>query len=147
MELDLDITDVKWASEFFKKIDFLSQLSDAEITSLIYKTRKMQCKTGKTILFKGEFANRLFIIEKGKVGIFISKEGKKEKVAELPANNYFGEISLVHPVPASATVVAEADSDILVIDKDDLDELLKNNPSALETIHRKIEERTPPKIT
>lgn len=139
MELELDILDIKWAKEFFKKIDFLSQLSDEDLTALIYKTRKINFKTGKTVLFQGEFSNRLFIVEKGKVGIFISKEGKKEKVAELAENCYFGEISLISPVPASATVVAEVNSEILVIDKKNLDELFQNNSAALDVIHKKIQ--------
>ena len=141
MELELDITDIKWAKEFFKKTDFLSQLSDQELTALVYKTRKTNFKTGKIILFQGEFSNRLFIVKKGKVGIFVAKEGKKERVAELSDNNYFGEVSLIHPVPASATVITETDSDILAIDKEDLDELFKNNPTAIDTIHKKIESR------
>ena len=62
MEYELDTRDIKWAKEFFKKIDFLFPLADTEIDSLIKKTRKMQCVQGKTILFQGEFANRLFII-------------------------------------------------------------------------------------
>ena len=70
-----------------------------------------------------------------------TKEAKKEKVAELAENNYFGEISLISPVPASATVTAEVDSDILVIDKENLDELFVTNPVALNIIHKKIEER------
>jgi CRP-like cAMP-binding protein len=141
MEAELDSLDIKWAKEFFKKIDFLSQLTEQELTALIYKTRKINFKTGKTILFQGEFSNRLFIVEKGKVGIFISKEAKKEKVAELTENNYFGEISLVQPVPASATVTAEDESDILIIDKENLDELFATNPAALEIIHKKIQQR------
>lgn len=142
MEFELDVLDIKWAKEFFKKIDFLSQLTEQELTALIYKTRKINFKTGKTILFQGEFSNRLFIVEKGRVGIYISKEGKKEKVAELTENHYFGEVSLVHPVPASAAVTAEDDSDILVIDKENLDELFRTNPAALDVIHKKIEERS-----
>ncbi|MBI5573977.1 MAG: cyclic nucleotide-binding domain-containing protein [Elusimicrobia bacterium] len=141
MEFELDILDIKWAKEFFKKIDFLSQLSSQELTALIYKTRKINFKAGKTILFQGEFSNRLFIVEKGRVGIHISKEGKKEKVAELTENHYFGEISLVKPVPASATVISEMDSDILVIDKENLDELFATNPAVLDVIRKKIEER------
>ena len=141
MELELDVLDVKWAKEFFKKIDFLSQLTEQELTALIYKTRKINFQTGKIILFQGEFSNRLFIVEKGKVGIYISKEAKKEKVAELTENHYFGEISLVQPVPASATVIAEVDSDILVIDKENLDELFRTNPAVLDIIHKKIQQR------
>ena len=141
MELELDILDIKWAKEFLRKIDFLSQLTEQELTALIYKTRKINFKAGKTILFQGEFSNRLFIVEKGLVGIYISKEGKKEKVAELTENHYFGEISLVQPVSASATVTAEVDSDILVIDKENLDELFATNPAVLDVIHKKIEKR------
>jgi len=144
MELELDVTDIKWAKEFLKKTDFLSQLTDQEITSLIYKINKITFQKGKTILFKGEFSNRLFIVKSGQVGIFISKEGKKEKVAELKENSYFGEVSLVHPVPASATVVAENDCEILILEKEVLDDVFKNNPAALETIHKKIEERKKP---
>ncbi|MBN1384898.1 MAG: cyclic nucleotide-binding domain-containing protein [Elusimicrobia bacterium] len=141
MELELDISDIKWAKEFFKHIDFLSQLPEKDITALIYKTRKIPAKNGKRILFQGEFSNRLFIIKTGKVGIFVSKEGQKNKVAELNENHYFGEISLVHPVPASATVVAETDSEILVIEKESLDEVFRNNTAAIGIIHKKIEER------
>ncbi|HAM38702.1 MAG: hypothetical protein A2474_05485 [Elusimicrobia bacterium RIFOXYC2_FULL_34_12] len=141
MELELDIIDIQWAKVFLKKTDFLSQLTEQEITNLIYKIKKKTYSKNKTILFKGEFSNRLFIIKTGKVGIFISKEGKKEKVTELDGNHYFGEVSLIHPVPASATVVAESNCEILILDKEVLDEVFKNNPTALDTIHKKIEER------
>ncbi|MFH0948529.1 MAG: cyclic nucleotide-binding domain-containing protein [Elusimicrobiota bacterium] len=142
MELELDVSDIKWAKESrFGGIDFLSQLTEQELTALIYKIRKIEFKAGKIILFQGEFSNRLFLIKTGKVAVFVAKEGKKIRIAELTEKSYFGETSLIQPVAASATVVAEEDSEILILERETIEEVFKNKPTVLETIHKKIEER------
>ncbi|MDD5688584.1 MAG: cyclic nucleotide-binding domain-containing protein [Elusimicrobia bacterium] len=141
MDYELDIPDIKWAKQFFVEIDFLSQLSEQERNSLIYSTKKIHVVKGKTILFQGEFSNRLFLIKSGKIAVFVVKEGKKTKVAELGEKNYFGEISLVNPVAASATIIAEDISEVFILEREVVEEIFKNKPEALATIRKKIEER------
>mmetsp|Transcript_15123 Transcript_15123/g.34415 ORF Transcript_15123/g.34415 Transcript_15123/m.34415 type:complete len:724 (-) Transcript_15123:35-2206(-) len=48
------------------------------------------------------------------------------KVATLPAGSIFGELALLHEQPRNATITCEEDCDLLTIQKEDFDALLKN---------------------
>lgn len=69
----------------------------------------------------------LFLLRKGKVSVYKTSGGHREKIGEIAAINFFGEMSLVTGDPRSATVVVES-SEVLVyaFNKPDLHALLSN---------------------
>ena len=137
----LDIEDYQWAKKALRSLDFFSHCSDEDILSLVENLEKLTYKAGSTILFKGEISNRFYIVHTGKVGIWKTAGGEKKQVAELGPDKYFGEISLMTPTTATATVKAEAESQIFALSYENLEFSFRKNPEALATIQKKIEER------
>jgi CRP-like cAMP-binding protein len=71
----------------------------------------------------------------------VRKGKEKNKVAELSPNSIFGEISLLTPRAATATVKSEAETDIIFLPGEVVQALVKKNPVLADMINKKIEER------
>ncbi|MCJ7626246.1 MAG: cyclic nucleotide-binding domain-containing protein [Anaerolineaceae bacterium] len=69
----------------------------------------------------------LCLLRKGKVTVYRTGEDHREKIGEISAINFFGEMSLVTGDPRSATVIAES-SEVIIYSfkKPDLKALLSN---------------------
>ncbi|MBN1824312.1 MAG: cyclic nucleotide-binding domain-containing protein [Endomicrobiales bacterium] len=139
--MELNEIDVQWAKDTLRKIDIFCGCSESEFTQLVGGLEKKEYKANSTVLFQGEISCRLCIVKSGKVSINVRKGKDKLKVAELEPNAYFGEISLLMPRAATATVKAEIDSEIVFLPGEVVQALVKNNPSLAGTINKKIQER------
>ena len=137
----LDFEDIKWAREVLKELEFFSGCSGEDILTLVENFEKHHYKAGSTILFMGEISNRFYVIRKGSVGIWKSVEGERKMVAELGEKRYFGEISLMTPSSATATVRAQTDAEVLSIAFENFEFAFRNNPDQIQAIKDKIEER------
>src|SRR5688500_14613730 len=58
-----------------KQIDFLETVPEAELKNILFSLQKQNFEGGKTILFQGEIANRLFVIRRGSVSITTKNKG------------------------------------------------------------------------
>lgn len=103
---DLDPKEYVSVLAILKKIDFLENVPEAELKNILFSLQKEKFPPNKTVLFQGEISNRLFIIREGTVAITTKSKGQKITLAELNAGAYFGEISLLRPVSATANVAA-----------------------------------------
>eukprot|EP00662_Eupelagonemidae_sp_cell21_P008222 gene8222-36179_t len=57
-----------------------------------------------------------------------------ETIVVLKTGDFFGEIALLHNIRRTATIAAVDFCSVLVIDKDDFDEVTEHFPSSLESI-------------
>jgi CRP-like cAMP-binding protein len=128
--------------DLLKKIDFLGGVQDAELKSMLLSLQKQTFPKLATILFQGEIANSLFIIRKGSVSITTKNKGTKLVLAELKPPQYFGEISLLRPMSATATVTAGDDgADVLILTHDAMSTLRKKIPDIDQRIKQIIDTR------
>lgn len=139
--MDLTTQDLAWAKENIRRNDLFSQCSESEITELSSGLEKQAYKQGQTVLFQGEISCRLCMVQSGKVSVWIRKGKDKTKVAELEAGSFFGEISLLTPRAATATIKSEADTEIMFLTGEVVQALAKKNPALGETLDKKIHER------
>ena len=130
----LDFENYQWAKAVLKGLDFFSHCSDEDILTLVENLEKHSYKAGATILFQGEISNRFYVIHSGNVGIWKSISGEKKMVAELGPDKYFGEISLMTPTSATATVKAQTDVEIFTLAYENNDFVFRNNPEALQKV-------------
>lgn len=137
----LDFDNYEWAKNLLKSMDFFSHCSSEDVLTLVENLEKHNYKAGSTILFQGEISNRFYIIHKGSVGIWKTIDGERKMVAELGPDKYFGEISLMTPTSATATVKAQTDAEIMSLAYENMEFVFRNNPEVLQTIQQKIEER------
>jgi CRP-like cAMP-binding protein len=123
-----------------RRVDFLSVLPDADLELLAGKVRRRSYLIGERLIQEGEAGEEFFFIERGTARVMIENDGE-QKVADLAATEFFGEISLLTGEPRSATVIATSELQVLVIDKACFQEILFRNPSLAETIGETLSRR------
>lgn len=126
-----------------RKIEFFSGFTMSEVENILETVDKKFFKKKETIIKQGDPGRFFFIINTGKVGVFIKKaSGDMVKVGELSAGEYFGETSIIKHAPIGATVKAEEDTELFVLYKYDIELVMKKNPAATEIMRKMIERRT-----
>ena len=139
--MELTSQDMAWAKEAMTRTGLFGACTEAQIKQLMDGLEKEHYKSGSTILFQGEISSKLYLIETGLVSINLRKGKEKTKVAELGSNSFFGEISLLTPRAATATVKAETDTEIIFLAGEVVQSIVKHDPVVADFINKKIEER------
>ena len=139
--MSLEDNDIPFAKQSIVKTGLFSGISESELNSLIDGMEKQSYKAGATILFQGEVSNRLYLVESGLVSVWARRNSAKIKVAELAAGAYFGEISLLTPTAATATIKAENETGIFFLPGEVVESLVKHNPALSSAIHKEIQLR------
>jgi len=128
--------------ELLKKIDFLQGVQETSLKGMLFALKKQSFQAGKKVLFQGEIANQLYILQSGSVSISMKKKGQRVDLAELKAPAYFGEISLLTPKSATATVTSgDEGAELLILSHDSLDQITKKVPDIRERIQKIIDAR------
>ncbi len=84
----------------------------------------------------------MYDIVSGKVGIYANYGKENEKLlTELGAGRYFGEMGVIDEMPRSATAIALEDTKVTVIDKDELNSYLVENPEKIIDIFHNLSRR------
>ena len=139
---DLDPKEYVSVLELLKKIDFLENVPEEELKNILFSLQKELLPPNKTILFQGEIANRLFILRNGSVSITTKNKGQKIVLAQLKPGSYFGEISLLRPMSATATATAgEEGADVIILTHDAMTSISRKIPDIVDRIQKIIESR------
>jgi CRP-like cAMP-binding protein len=94
---------------------------------------------GDSVIEAGSEGGALFLVKRGGVEIRAPQlEGSTEaggaKLGSLGPHEFFGEISFLTSVPRTANIRTTEDSELLRIDRDDLQELVDEHPLLLEVL-------------
>lgn len=104
-------------------------LSEEELGAVIKRMDLERFADGDIIITEGEPGTSMFVILGGEVKVFTtSKTGENIHLATLGSGDFFGEISVLTGRPRTATITASAETDLLRLDKKDLDELSETMP-------------------
>lgn len=95
---------------------------------------EVSVKTGTVIITQGQHHNEGYVLLSGSVTV----EVDGEHVADIHAVEVFGEIGLFANTPASATVRARTDLNVLVIPYNRFDQILDDNPALTKAIAKKL---------
>jgi len=119
-----------------KQIPFFEPL-DQELHEALIKNIEMQYYPANHILFKeGDPGDKMYIIKNGKIGIYANH--KKNPLATLKSNDFFGEMALVSNQPRNATAQTITETEIFVLHKDIFQELIRTNPDIASQISEEI---------
>jgi CRP/FNR family transcriptional regulator, cyclic AMP receptor protein len=104
-------------------------LDDTERRTLAALFEQRTCDAGETIFHHGEPGDEIFLVGNGRVEAFVTSDtGEKIVLAKVSRGEVFGEISLLDGGPRTASAVALDKSELLVLDRDRLLELVKRHP-------------------
>src|SRR5215203_2236004 len=129
-------------------IEFFALLKEEDRQALANVVDSIQLNTGATLFQAGEPGDSLFIVRSGSVELFIKDTvGQKIVLTIAKAGDLFGELSLLDSGPRTATAVALSETDLLVLDRDDLLLLFQKRPdsalnmlAAMSSMTRKADE-------
>ena len=126
--IDNDDSFEKNAYTLIKESDFFSSFTDEEIELLSHWMKAYSAETGCVILNEGENSNCLCIIVKGLVNIFKRLPHNEElKIAEVMTGESIGEMGIIDGEPFSASAIASEDSIILLISKENFEDIVKQH--------------------
>ena len=72
-------------------------------------------KAGTPIIKHGDAAKAAFVVDSGKVEIWVERRGAKQVLAEVTTGGIFGEMALIDAKPRSANATAVADTVLIVV--------------------------------
>jgi cAMP-dependent protein kinase regulator len=96
---------------------------------------------GKPIIKEGDTGSSVFILTRGAVHVYATVTGKKIELATLQPSDFFGEIAFLTGRPRTATVETTEESDVLEVDEEDLNEMIRKSPRILDVLHNYHEKR------
>jgi len=127
------------------QVDLLRSLPPEEMEQVLLCVQPVQVAAGQTIFHQGDVGDALYLIDQGKVEVFVHSEptaaiaaSQAVPLARLSGGQSFGETALLTGEPRTATVRVITDTTLLKISKEHFDELLDESPRlrhAVETLN------------
>lgn len=116
------------AVALLRRVSLFADLEPDELAAVARTVRRRQCPRGTLILAQDEPGSVGFLIISGSVDVLLeSEDGRQFIIARLGPGDHFGEMALLDAEPRSATVMATADTELLVMRRDEfLAELLRH---------------------
>ena len=118
-------------AELLKGIEIFELLDEDDRIELAKVIDTQQISAGETLFQAGEPGESLFIVRSGEIELYIKDTvGQKIVLTIAEEGKMFGELSLLDSGPRTATAVALTDTDLLVLDREDLLLLFQKKPDA-----------------
>jgi small-conductance mechanosensitive channel len=122
-------------------VDFLSVIDEKQRRALAERATTRLFSDGEVIVRQGEESDELFIILAGEVAVVIGTGEEEVEVTRLGAGKFFGEMALVTGEKRKATVKAIRDCELLVIDHDAFEHVLRERPEVVDQLSVVLAER------
>jgi CRP/FNR family cyclic AMP-dependent transcriptional regulator len=118
-------------AEMLADVPFFALLDDRERALLAERLDVVRMPAGQVVFNFGDPGDALYVVRSGVVEMFFKDDTGERIVLELArAGDFFGEISLLDGGPRTTSAIVKEDLEALVVDRGDLDELLRLSPTA-----------------
>jgi small-conductance mechanosensitive channel len=120
----------------------LAPLSDAQIEHLATRASRQLYTRGEPLVRQGEPGDSLYVIQTGRVRVEVQDQhGRAVALATRGPQEYFGEMSLLTGAPRSATVSAETETEVIVVGREAVAEVLLADPAIAEQLSETLAAR------
>ena len=116
-------------------------LTDEQLDALLPRGRVVHFGRNEKLIQQGERGDSMFILVDGEATVVVERNGAPTPVAFLRPGDCFGEMSLLTGEKRSATVIAQADCQVVEIGKAVLARSLKENPELLASLSELLARR------
>ena len=118
-------------AEDLATVKLFELLDKEELGELAAVIDSQTLAAGETLFNAGDFGETLYIVNYGEVELSIKDTAGQKIVLKVAAeDDLFGEISMLDKRPRSATAVSLMDTELFVLDRDDLHTFLHKHPDA-----------------
>jgi len=116
---------------FLANIKMFELLNEDDRVALAKVVDELQVPAGHTLFQAGDPGDSLFIVREGLIELFIKDTaGQKIVLTTAEPGDMFGELAMLDTGPRTATALALNESEVLVLDRDDLVLLFQRKPEA-----------------
>jgi CRP/FNR family transcriptional regulator, cyclic AMP receptor protein len=115
-----------------KSLPLFEEVSDEDLGKIAPFVSEVSVSEGKHLVDEGDYAYQFMAIEEGSAEV---RRGD-EKLADLGAGDFFGEMGLLGEEKRNATVVATSPTRLITLDSWDMKRLEKAVPEAAEKIRQ-----------
>jgi len=113
------------APDVLRSVPLFEGMSEASITSIGRLTRPVQFGTSDVLVREGDPGDSFIVILSGSAVV----EQGGQRIREMFAGEFLGEISLIDHGPRTATVTALEPVEALAVRGEDFDGLMKDHPA------------------
>jgi CRP-like cAMP-binding protein len=123
----------------------LGSLSDAALTALAAKMRRLQVARNSVIFSYQDEGDAVYLVVEGRVKVHLHDEDGRELIlADLGVSAVFGEMSLLDDCPRSATVTASESCLLATLSRAGMMEVIREHPEVamafLQLLSRRLRE-------
>jgi len=116
-------------TQYLKNIPLFNHLKDSQLKEIAVHCKSAQYKKGDVVFYKTDLSTDLYIVNSGRLkAVLADEEGDEIVLAQFEKGAFFGELSLLDGKGRSATIIAETDVDLSVLQKETFFDLLYKNP-------------------
>ncbi|HYH66294.1 MAG TPA: glucose-6-phosphate dehydrogenase [Urbifossiella sp.] len=112
-----------------ERVPFLAGADPVCLHNLSLMLQPLACAAGEVLVREGEVGTEMYVVGRGRVEVF-DRAGKV--LTTRGEGEVFGELSLLHHRPRTASVRAVTPCDLFVLHKADFDRVLRDHPAFAE---------------
>jgi CRP/FNR family cyclic AMP-dependent transcriptional regulator len=98
-------------------------------------------KAGETIFRQGDPGEHMFIIQAGKVEVYLSTAKGEKSLVFLGPGDFFGEMAIIEKAPRSANARAVEETRLIMLDERTFDLHVQSNPAIVRKILKNMSSR------
>ncbi len=116
--------------ELLRTVPLFSELNDQALASLERLAARRKYPKDTVVFFENEEGDSLFMILEGRIKVTIlGDDGREIILTMLGAGDLFGEMALLDNEPRSATAIAVEESELLLLNRNDFQTAIIDNPA------------------
>ena len=119
------------------KVQLFSACSESDLERIAALTNEIDVRAGTTLIREGELGHECFVIEDGSAKV----ELPDGETRTMGPGEVFGELALLHDAPRSATVTAETDMKLIVLNSREFSTLIDDHPSVRRNVFEAVASR------
>jgi CRP/FNR family transcriptional regulator, cyclic AMP receptor protein len=123
------------SSHLFKKLE------KADLDTIYKSAILLKLGPGQVVIKEGAEGRDIFLLMKGNVKVETSTKQGLVELAQLSRGAFFGEVSLLTGRPRTATVTAMDSVEVIVINGDDMEGILRRYPKVRKLMQTVVEGR------
>jgi CRP-like cAMP-binding protein len=133
--------DVPAVRDFLRTVRPLARFADSNLGPLAAHLKERHLRAGHLLMVEGERASEMYFVRRGQLVVLKRITGGVEQVvARVGAGEFVGEMALFDRRPRSASIRAESDVELLVLDRPAVQALINLSPAAAAAFLRALSE-------